>query len=107
MCTLILENKLHLAPLGKTIQKVLDIGTGTGIWAIDFADEYPSASVIGTDISPIQPRVCNKSPLRPAQCKCAIELTLKSSGYHRTSNSKSMMLNSSGRLPKTTSIVVN
>jgi cyclopropane fatty-acyl-phospholipid synthase-like methyltransferase len=34
---------------------VLDIGTGTGIWAIDFADSYPSAEVIGTDLSPIQP----------------------------------------------------
>ena len=29
--------------------------TGTGIWAIDFADEHPSAEVIGTDLSPIQP----------------------------------------------------
>ncbi|WXC66058.1 hypothetical protein SNK03_011841 [Fusarium graminearum] len=36
-------------------KKVLDIGTGTGIWAIDFADEYPEAEVIGTDLSPIQP----------------------------------------------------
>lgn len=26
-----------------------------GIWAIDFADEFPSADVIGTDLSPIQP----------------------------------------------------
>jgi SAM-dependent methyltransferase len=34
---------------------VLDFGTGTGIWAIDFADEFPSATVIGTDLSPIQP----------------------------------------------------
>ncbi|PVH84833.1 SAM dependent methyltransferase [Cadophora sp. DSE1049] len=55
MCTLILDNKLYLAPIEKTIQKALDIGTGTGIWAIDFADEHPSATVIGTDISPIQP----------------------------------------------------
>ncbi|KAH7309073.1 S-adenosyl-L-methionine-dependent methyltransferase [Stachybotrys elegans] len=38
-----------------TLQTVLDIGTGTGIWAIDFADLYPNAHVIGTDISPIQP----------------------------------------------------
>lgn len=33
----------------------LDIGTGTGIWAIDFADEHPETTVIGTDLSPIQP----------------------------------------------------
>ena len=47
--------KLHLAPVPKNPQNVLDIGTGTGIWAIDFADEYPSAKVVGTDLSPIQP----------------------------------------------------
>ncbi|KAF9876553.1 putative SAM dependent methyltransferase [Colletotrichum karsti] len=35
--------------------KVLDLGTGTGTWAIDFADEFPSAEVIGVDVSPIQP----------------------------------------------------
>jgi Methylase involved in ubiquinone/menaquinone biosynthesis len=34
---------------------VLDIGTGTGIWAIDLGDMYPGAEVIGTDITPIQP----------------------------------------------------
>lgn len=34
---------------------MLDLGTGTGIWAIDFADQFPSASVIATDLSPIQP----------------------------------------------------
>ncbi|KAF4975218.1 hypothetical protein FDECE_18592 [Fusarium decemcellulare] len=53
--SLILDGKLHLAPIGKDPQRVLDLGTGTGIWAIDFADEYPSAEVIGTDLSPIQP----------------------------------------------------
>ncbi|KAJ5180949.1 hypothetical protein N7492_004159 [Penicillium capsulatum] len=36
-------------------QKILDIGTGTGIWAIDMADEFPSAEVTGVDLSPIQP----------------------------------------------------
>ncbi|KAJ4527870.1 hypothetical protein HRR83_000622 [Exophiala dermatitidis] len=35
---------------------ILDIGTGTGIWAINAADAYPEALVIGTDLSPIQPR---------------------------------------------------
>jgi trans-aconitate methyltransferase len=34
---------------------VLDFGTGTGIWAMDFADEFPMALVTGTDLSPIQP----------------------------------------------------
>lgn len=49
-----LGNKLHLPPLGEDVKAVLDVGTGTGIWACDFADEYPEARVIGTDISPIQ-----------------------------------------------------
>ncbi|KAH7140975.1 S-adenosyl-L-methionine-dependent methyltransferase [Dactylonectria macrodidyma] len=55
LLSLSLEGKLFLAPLEDSIQKVLDIGTGTGIWAIDFADQYPNAEVIGTDLSPIQP----------------------------------------------------
>ncbi|KAF6820959.1 methyltransferase domain-containing protein [Colletotrichum sojae] len=45
---------LHCAPLVNP-QKILDIGTGTGAWAIDMGDEYPGAEVIGNDLSPIQP----------------------------------------------------
>ncbi|KAF1833620.1 S-adenosyl-L-methionine-dependent methyltransferase [Decorospora gaudefroyi] len=52
---LILSGKLYDAPVHPPPQRVLDIGTGTGIWAIDFADEHPGAQVIGTDLSPIQP----------------------------------------------------
>ena len=37
------------------MQSVLDVGCGTGIWAIEFSDEHPSARVLGTDLSPIQP----------------------------------------------------
>lgn len=55
--TLTLHGKLHLSPAGETtpITRCLDIGTGTGVWAMDFADEHPETEVIGTDISPIQP----------------------------------------------------
>jgi SAM-dependent methyltransferase len=52
------QGKLCLAPLEKEkIKRVLDVGTGTGIWAIDFADDYFPATVIGTDISLIQPNM--------------------------------------------------
>jgi len=33
----------------------MDVGTGTGIWAIDMADRFPNAQVKGIDLSPIQP----------------------------------------------------
>ncbi|KAN0091943.1 S-adenosyl-L-methionine-dependent methyltransferase [Hyaloscypha variabilis] len=64
---LVSNGKLYEAPIPKNVQRVLDIGTGTGIWAIDFADEHPSAEVIGIDIAPIQP------PFVPPNCKFEID----------------------------------
>ncbi|CCE35196.1 uncharacterized protein CPUR_02127 [Claviceps purpurea 20.1] len=55
--TILFDDQLFLAPFEtKTIHRVLDVGTGSGIWAIEFADRFPNASVIGTDISPCQPQ---------------------------------------------------
>ncbi|KAJ5172760.1 hypothetical protein N7492_005353 [Penicillium capsulatum] len=39
----------------KTPQEILDLGTGTGIWALDMAEKFPSAHITATDIDPIQP----------------------------------------------------
>jgi len=75
LATLILEGKLTTAPIGKSPQRILDVGCGTGIWSIDAGnvipfersseepavltnlsgDEWPSAQVIGVDLSPTQP----------------------------------------------------
>ncbi|KAJ5106639.1 hypothetical protein N7456_003314 [Penicillium angulare] len=51
---MLLKGELYKAPIQRP-GRVLDLGTGTGIWAIDFADEYPEAEVVGIDLSPIQP----------------------------------------------------
>ncbi|KAF7954589.1 hypothetical protein EAE96_005709 [Botrytis aclada] len=54
--SLIFDGKLFTAPIeADKIERVLDVGCGTGIWATDFADEYPQATVLGIDLSPIQP----------------------------------------------------
>ncbi|KAL1303102.1 hypothetical protein AAFC00_006543 [Neodothiora populina] len=54
--SLTLQKRLHIAPLtSNTLHDVLDVGTGVGNWAIEFADLHPQADVIGTDLSPIQP----------------------------------------------------
>ncbi|KAG7055773.1 methyltransferase domain-containing protein [Colletotrichum scovillei] len=52
---LTLGGALATAPAHKTAKRVLDMGTGTGIWACEYADEFPSTEVIGVDLSPIQP----------------------------------------------------
>jgi tRNA G46 methylase TrmB len=45
----LLHGKHHLAPL-ENPERILDIGTGTGIWAMDVAVDYPEAEVIGIDL---------------------------------------------------------
>ncbi|KAI1764674.1 S-adenosyl-L-methionine-dependent methyltransferase [Hypoxylon sp. FL1150] len=49
------RGKPFFAPIGSHPQKIIDLGTGTGTWAIEVAEMFPSAQVVGCDLSPIQP----------------------------------------------------
>ncbi|KXH34415.1 methyltransferase [Colletotrichum simmondsii] len=56
MMTRAIGNRLFLAPLERSrIHAVLDVGTGTGIWAIEMGDLFENAEIIGIDLSAIQP----------------------------------------------------
>ena len=48
-----MSDKLHLAPIGEPA-RILDIGTGTGIYTIEMGDEFLDMEIIGTDLSPMQ-----------------------------------------------------
>jgi hypothetical protein len=74
MSLALLKRKLFLAPIGDSPRRILDLGTGTGIWAIDFGkfqrryisliinclegDQYPSAEV-GRPSFPSDQLACN------------------------------------------------
>ena len=51
---LALNNRHWIAPIEEP-KNILDVGTGTGIWAMDVADDNPSTQITGIDLSPIQP----------------------------------------------------
>lgn len=51
------REQLHQAPITPNWDqpRIMDVGCGTGIWAIDMADKYLSAEVLGLDLVNIQP----------------------------------------------------
>ncbi|KAI1429773.1 S-adenosyl-L-methionine-dependent methyltransferase [Xylaria sp. FL1777] len=51
----ILDQQLFLAPMTEPPKKIMDLATGTGLWAIEMGDRFPDASILGLDLSPIQP----------------------------------------------------
>ena len=55
MLKISMNMRLFDAMFTKAPKHILDIGTGTGMWAIEMADEFPEAEIVGTDLSPTQP----------------------------------------------------
>jgi len=47
----ILDGQLTLAHIPTTASRILDIGTGTGDWAMAIAERFPDAEVVATDIT--------------------------------------------------------
>ncbi|KKA16356.1 Methyltransferase [Rasamsonia emersonii CBS 393.64] len=78
LCLKVMQGKLFLAPIGPSPSRVIDLATGTGIWAIDFADKYPSAEVIGNDLSPTQPTMV------PPNVKFLVDDIEDDWGYEKT-----------------------
>ncbi|KAL0781858.1 hypothetical protein CaCOL14_003193 [Colletotrichum acutatum] len=58
------DDRLGTAPPndpGSKVGRVLDVGTGSGIWAIDYGDEHPDSEVRGIDLSAAQPTFTPKN----------------------------------------------
>lgn len=58
----VFSSRNYIGPVKEALQfgqhrRVLDLGTGSGSWAIDIADEFPRAEVIAVDLAPIQPQL--------------------------------------------------
>ncbi len=41
----------YLAPLSPDVRTILDVGSGTGIWPMDMAKQFPQAHIIGVDLT--------------------------------------------------------
>lgn len=46
-----LDNQLTVGLIPRSAKRILDIGTGTGDWAIAIAERFPKAEIIATDIT--------------------------------------------------------
>ena len=63
---LLLGGQHFLSPIGSCPQKILDLATGTGDWAVAVAEQFPTATVLGADVAEI--------PQRYVPPNCAFEI---------------------------------
>lgn len=59
---MVMGDKNHVGPIEEVLsapsdrrRRVLDIGCGGGLWAMQISDEFPEVEVVGVDLAPIQP----------------------------------------------------
>ncbi|KAL9593455.1 MAG: hypothetical protein Q9219_007544 [cf. Caloplaca sp. 3 TL-2023] len=64
---LTLDDHLCRAPIASEIETVLEVGAGSGIWALDFAGRYPNCQVLGVDLVPVK-------PTRPVPTNCSFRI---------------------------------
>ncbi|KAI0929195.1 hypothetical protein AcW1_006207 [Taiwanofungus camphoratus] len=69
-----------LRPLTDSRPTVLDVGTGSGSWAIDMAKEFPHCDIVGVDLVP--PRVDGELPTN-----CRFEIDDANLGFAHYKNS--------------------
>ncbi|KAL8974822.1 MAG: hypothetical protein Q9197_000936 [Variospora fuerteventurae] len=50
-----MDNALCRAPISRNeLLSVLDVGAGSGIWALECASRFPNAHILGIDLSPVK-----------------------------------------------------
>lgn len=74
-------------------KRIMDLGTGTAAWAIDMANRYPEAEVVGIDLAPLQP----DEDALPINCRLEMDdLNLSLEHYYDSTHLIHIRLLSSG-----------
>ncbi|KAG8918742.1 hypothetical protein FRC01_001682, partial [Tulasnella sp. 417] len=77
---LMLDGKLYqnpelveaaLSPQDNTKRRVLDVGAGSGIWAIEMAEKFPHAEILGIDL--VEPNILS-DPARRVPPNCSFQI---------------------------------
>ncbi|KAG8982904.1 hypothetical protein FRB90_006456, partial [Tulasnella sp. 427] len=59
-----------LAPREDRRPTVVDIGTGSGGWAVDMSKEFPHCDVVGVDL--VEPKAAQTGPPLPSNCRLEV-----------------------------------